>query len=47
MSNFGLLAATKGDFGVFLHAGGAPLQHHSIVTARNGRLHSDYINIAW
>lgn len=43
----GTLYGNQGDRGIFLHAGGAPLQIHSHATMRNGRLHSDYINISW
>ena len=43
----GTLYGNQGDRGIYLHAGGAPLQIHSHATMRNGRLHSDYINISW
>jgi ectoine hydroxylase-related dioxygenase (phytanoyl-CoA dioxygenase family) len=43
----GTLYGNQGDNGIFLHAGGAPLQAHSHATLLNGRLHSDYINVSW
>ena len=47
ISNMGLLAARKGDRGVFLHAAGFPMASHNVTAVRNGRLHCDYINVAW
>ena len=41
------LIQSRGDAGSALHAGGFPLQRHSISAVRNGRTHADYVNVVF